>query len=56
MTQNRLFAILAFLCLAGFFGVLLRFVPRLDLAFAILIGLALSAYDLWTQLGPRRRR
>ena len=56
MTQNRLFAALAFLCMASFFAVLLRFVPRVDLAVAILVGLGLSAYDLWTQLGPRRRR
>jgi prepilin signal peptidase PulO-like enzyme (type II secretory pathway) len=56
VTQNRLFALLAFLCMASFFGVLLRFVPRVDLAVAVTIGLALSAYDLWTQLGPRRRR
>jgi len=56
MIQNRLFALLAFLCLAGFFGILLAFVPRVDLGIAILVGLALSAWDLWTQLGPRRRR
>ncbi|MBA3447180.1 MAG: hypothetical protein H0T56_06175 [Pseudaminobacter sp.] len=55
MNRKRLFALLAFLCLAGFFGVVLAFVPRLDLAAAILIGLALAAYDLWTQLRPRRR-
>jgi len=56
MTQNRLFALLAFLCLAGFFGILLFFIPRLDLGIAVLVGLGLAAYDLWTQLGPRRRR
>ena len=56
MTQNRLFALLAFLCMTGFFGILLAFVPRLDLGIAILVGLALAAWDLWTQLGRRRRR
>ena len=56
MTLSRLFAALAFLCLVSFFGILLAFVPRVDLAVAILVGLGLAAYDLWTQLGPRRRR
>ena len=55
MTRKRLFALLALLCLVGFFGVVLKFVPRLDLAGAILLGLALAAYDLWTQLRPRWR-
>ena len=54
MTRKRLFAFLAFLSLLAFFGVILRFVPRLDLAGAFLIGLLLVAYDLWTQLRPRR--
>ncbi len=56
MNISRLFAALAFLSMAGFFAILLAFVPRVDLAVAILIGLGLAAYDLWTQLGPRRRR
>jgi hypothetical protein len=56
MIRKRLFALLAFLCLAAFLGVILARVPRLDLAGAILIGLALAGYDLWTQLKPRRRR
>jgi hypothetical protein len=55
MTRKRLFALLAFLCLAAFLGVILARVPRLDLAGAILIGLSLAGYDLWTQLKPRRR-
>ena len=49
MTRKRLFALLAFL------GVILWFVPRLDLAGVFLIGLLLVVYDLWTQLKPRRR-
>ena len=55
MTRKRLFALLAFLSLVGFFGVILRFVPRMDLAGVFLIGLLLVVYDLWTQLKPRRR-
>jgi hypothetical protein len=56
MTRKRLYAFLAYLALLGFFGVVVAFVPRLDLGGAILLGLALAAYDLWTQLRPRRRR
>ena len=55
MTRKRLFALLAFLCLAAFFGIILYRVPRLDLAGAVLIGLALAGYDLWSQLKPRRQ-
>lgn len=54
MTRKRIFALIAFLSLAGFFGVVLRFVPRMDLAGAVLLGLGLAGYDLWTQLKPRR--
>ena len=56
MTRKRLFGLFAFLCLAAFFAVVLYRVPRLDLAGAVLIGLCLAAYDLWTQLKPRRPR
>jgi hypothetical protein len=54
MTRKRLFAFLAFLSLASFLGVVLWFVRRVDLGGAILLGLGLSGYDLWTQLRPRR--
>ena len=54
MTRKRLFAFLAVLSLLAFFGVILRFVPRLDLAGAFLIGFLLVAYDLWTQLKSAR--
>jgi len=56
MTRTRLFALLAFLCLAAFLGIVLLRVPRVDLAGAISIGIALVGYDLWSQLKPRRRR
>jgi hypothetical protein len=52
MLRARLLAFLALLAFATFFGVILRFVPRWDLAVVVLIGLALVLYDLWTQLGP----
>jgi hypothetical protein len=56
MTRKRLFGLFAFLCLAAFFTVILYRVPRLDLAGAVLIGVCLVVYDLWTQLKPRRPR
>jgi hypothetical protein len=55
MIRNRVFAGLAYLSMLAFFAVLLWFVPRLDLAIAVVIGLVLAAYDLWTQLRFRRR-
>jgi hypothetical protein len=56
MNRRRLFALLAFLCLGIFFAVMLYRVPRLDLAGAILIGVGLAAYDVWSQLFRRRQR
>lgn len=50
MTRKRLFALLAVLSLVGFFGVILFFVPRTDLAGVFILGLLLVVYDLWTQL------
>jgi hypothetical protein len=55
MTIRRLCGLLAFLSLIAFFGVIMAFVPRLDLAGAVLLGVVLAGYDLWTQLRPRQR-
>ncbi len=54
MTRKRLFALLAVLCLVGFFGVILFFVPRTDLAGVFILGFLLVVYDLWTQLKSAR--
>lgn len=54
MRTNKFFAIFAFLSFASFFGIIMIFVPRVDLSIIILIGLALVAYDLWDQLFRRR--
>jgi MFS superfamily sulfate permease-like transporter len=51
MLRSRLLAALALLIFIAFFGVILAFVPRWDLGAAVLIGVALAAYDLWTQSG-----
>ena len=54
MLRSRILAILAFAAFAGFFAVILTFVPRWDLGVAVGVGLGLAAYDLWTQLGAGR--
>ncbi|HEV7253985.1 MAG TPA: hypothetical protein VGN97_12935 [Mesorhizobium sp.] len=50
MLRSRLLAALALVVFIGFFGIIFAFVPLWDLGFAVLIGVALAAYDLWTQL------
>lgn len=56
MTRSRIMAVLALLAFAGFLAVVVFKVRRADLAVVSLIGLALAAYDLWSQLRPRRLR
>jgi len=55
MATSRILALIAFAAFMVFLGVVLWKVPRLDLSVAILIGVGLVSYDLWTQLGPGRR-
>jgi hypothetical protein len=55
MAMTRILALVAFVGFLAFFAVMLVKLPRLDLSAAILLGLGLAGYDLWTQLGPRRR-
>lgn len=50
-----LFAFLAFAAFAAFMGIVAVKVARVDLSIVIAIGLGLVIYDLWWQLGPRRR-
>ncbi len=52
---NRFVAILAFLMLAGFVGILFWYVPRLDLGAVIAITLILAAIDLYRSAGERDR-
>ena len=56
MNRKRLFALLAFITFTGFLGILIWFVPRLDLGIAVSIGIALAAYDIWDQLFRRGAR
>lgn len=44
----------AFAALVGFLGILVYWVPRVDLAAVILLTLALAAYDLFFASGRRR--
>jgi hypothetical protein len=53
MGRKRVFALMAMATLGLFCGILLWFVPRLDLAGAVLLGLGLAAYDVWDQLFRR---
>lgn len=53
---NRVVAVLAFLMLACFVGILLWYVPRLDLGAVIVITLVLAAVDLYRSAGERDRR
>jgi hypothetical protein len=55
MTTNRLMAALAFAVFTAFLAVVGYRVGRADLTVVIVISLALAAYDLWRQLGRRRR-
>jgi hypothetical protein len=55
MLTARICAALAFATFAAFFGILLYKVQRPDLAVAVLLGLGLTGYDVWRQVGPRRR-
>jgi hypothetical protein len=50
MIMSRILAVLAFVALLAFFGVVIRFVPHTDLIFIVVIGLSLAGYDLWRQL------
>ena len=56
MIHHRIMALLAMAALAGFFGVVVVKLARIDLTIAALIGLGLVGYDLWLQLGPGRRQ
>lgn len=52
----RLMAVLAFAVLAGFLGILLWYVPRLDLGIVIAVTLILAAVDVYLSAGERDRR
>lgn len=47
MNTDRMLAIAAFTVLFGFLGILVWFVPRLDLGMVVLITLVMTFYDLF---------
>ena len=47
---DRAMALLAFLFLLGFLGILVWYVPRLDLGLVVAATLLLVAYDFYTTL------
>jgi hypothetical protein len=51
---DQLMRLTAFAALVAFLGILVYWVPRIDLAAVILVTLALASYDLF--LGGDRRR
>ena len=51
--MTRLMALIAFLILAGFIGILVWFVPRYDLAAVALLTMGLVAYDFITSSGKK---
>jgi hypothetical protein len=51
---DRLMRLAAFAALVGFLGILVYWVPRLDLGAVVLVTLALAAYDLFLA-GDNRR-
>lgn len=50
---NRLVVALSFALFLGFLGILLWFVPRLDLGAVILVTVLLTGYDLYQSAGER---
>ncbi|MDG4720791.1 MULTISPECIES: hypothetical protein [Thalassospira] len=45
--MNRVMALLAFVILAGFVGILVAYVPRWDLGIMVAICVALAGWDIW---------
>lgn len=55
MTTERIMALLAFAAFAAFAAIVGFSVKRIDLMIVLGIVVAMVVYDLWSQLGPRRR-
>ncbi len=49
--SDRIMAMLAFALLAGFLGILVWYVPRLDLGIVVAVTLALVAWDFFVHKG-----
>lgn len=53
---NRLVAVLAYLMLVGFVGILVWNVPRLDLGIVVLSTLLLAGWDIYQTAGERDKQ
>jgi type IV secretory pathway TrbL component len=55
MLMDRIMSLLALALFIVFMGIIAIKIGEPDFAIAAAIGVALAGYDLFTQLGPRRR-
>lgn len=55
MRYGKFLALLAFAVFVIYLGVLAVRVPRLDLQIVIGLTVLLAAYDLWTEIGKKKR-
>ncbi|QYK40476.1 MAG: hypothetical protein KF887_13740 [Paracoccaceae bacterium] len=53
--MNRTMAMVALAVLAGFLGILVWKVPRLDLVTVVGVTFLLAAWDIWQTSGSRKR-
>lgn len=56
MTLARLLTIVAFAVFCGFLGILLAYVPRLDLSGVVIVSVLIAGYDLFLHRPPSARR
>lgn len=56
MRYGKLLALFAFAVFVIYLGVLAVRVPRLDLQIVIGLSILLAAYDLWTEVGKKKKR
>ena len=55
MRYGKLLALFALAVFVVYLGVLAVRVPRLDLQIVVGVTVLLAAYDLWTEIGRRKR-
>lgn len=55
MTLQRVLTVLAFAVLCGFLGILVAWVPRLDLGAVVAVATLLAFYDLFVHRPPSER-
>lgn len=56
MRYGKLLALFAFAVFVAYLGVVAVRVPRLDLHIVLGLTVLLAVYDLWTEIGRRKRR